>query len=487
MSTEYILTRTPPGNGASTPQQQYRMDGGMLRIGRSTECEVCITDDKGVSRKHALLTQGSGGIWYISDSGSTNGTFVNGTQISAMTALHAGDRIQLGPNGASFTFGERVRPAGASDRPRTQDPQRTPDPQRAARPGGQVAQPQGSIHLSDVLPFLTKDKSISTKSPYFWGGIITVLCALCLFWISDAQQQALQLATTGGNPLNPLGMEDRIAEFNLSVQYSYWFDNLVGIYLCLAMFIAVYVIIGRKKPWWVLAGAGAVTATVMVTPVFSVLHAIFTLPTGEVDLDHTPFSPLLVIRTIISVGLTEELAKALVVFLLVWVGMKAVSPFWKSAGVYDAADAIVIATASATAFTMIETLTIYTHLAFCQYAGDYCQSGSTADITGIGFAETAALQLLIPRIIGDISGHIAYSGYFAYMIGLALQRRAHFWPLILGGWLGASVMHGFWDATSSLGNVVQAIIGVGSFVVFITALRRARRVSGLSQPRMAGP
>ena len=487
MSTEYVLTRTTPGGGSSSPQQQYRMDGGMLRVGRAPDCEVCITDDKGVSRKHAMLTLGAGGIWYISDTGSTNGTFVNGTQISVMTALYPGDRIRFGTNGPSFMFGERVRAAHASDTPRTPDPQRTPEPQRVSRPGGHVAQPQGSVHLSDILPFLTKDKSISTKSPYFWGGIVTVLCALMMFWILDAQQQALQLATTGGNPLNPLSMQDRVAEFNLSVQYSNWFDDLIGIYLCLALFTAVYVILGRKKPWWVLVGAGLVTAIVMETPIFSILHNIFTLPTGEVDLDHTPFSPLLVIRTIISVGLTEELAKALVVFLLVWVGMKATSPVWKRAGIHDPADAIIVAAASATAFTMIETLTVYTHAAFCQYAADYCQSGSTADITGIGFAETAALQLLLPRIIGDISGHIAYSGYFAYMIGLAIQRRAHFWPLVLGGWLGAAVMHGFWDATSSLGNVVQAVIGVGSFIVFITALRRARRVSGLSQPRMASP
>ncbi len=52
-------------------------------IGRAPSCDI-ILDNIRVSRNHARLYQ-SGGNWVLEDSGSTNGTFVNGRQISTAT------------------------------------------------------------------------------------------------------------------------------------------------------------------------------------------------------------------------------------------------------------------------------------------------------------------------------------------------------------------------------------------------------------------
>jgi diguanylate cyclase (GGDEF)-like protein len=63
-------------------------------LGRSVKADLHI-DDHGVSRIHCRIAR-KGDEIRIEDLGSTNGTRVNG-EIVANAALHAGDRVQLGP------------------------------------------------------------------------------------------------------------------------------------------------------------------------------------------------------------------------------------------------------------------------------------------------------------------------------------------------------------------------------------------------------
>ena len=63
-------------------------------IGRDPRATICINDSF-VSSEHVQLTW-SDGSWWIDDVGSTNGTLVNGKQLTNTTTLHYGDRIQLG-------------------------------------------------------------------------------------------------------------------------------------------------------------------------------------------------------------------------------------------------------------------------------------------------------------------------------------------------------------------------------------------------------
>lgn len=64
-------------------------------IGRSPELELALVEDM-VSRKHAKLTITDDGRITIEDLGSSNGTFVNGEQISRPVRLKDGDRILIG-------------------------------------------------------------------------------------------------------------------------------------------------------------------------------------------------------------------------------------------------------------------------------------------------------------------------------------------------------------------------------------------------------
>jgi FHA domain len=78
-------------------------DSRKLTVGRDPDSDIML-DDPDVSRWHAVLLR-NGSEWLIDDIGSTNGTYVNGSRITARTILHTGDAMELG--NASFTFHQR--------------------------------------------------------------------------------------------------------------------------------------------------------------------------------------------------------------------------------------------------------------------------------------------------------------------------------------------------------------------------------------------
>ena len=67
---------------------------GQFAVGRNASCQLSL-DDPLVSRRHALLTVGDGGVT-IEDLQSRNGVIVNGQKISGRVGLSAGDRILIG-------------------------------------------------------------------------------------------------------------------------------------------------------------------------------------------------------------------------------------------------------------------------------------------------------------------------------------------------------------------------------------------------------
>jgi predicted component of type VI protein secretion system len=64
-----------------------------VSLGRALDNDV-VLDDPRVSRYHAELRYAVDG-WSVHDLGSTNGTYVNGTQVTACV-LQAGDRLRVG-------------------------------------------------------------------------------------------------------------------------------------------------------------------------------------------------------------------------------------------------------------------------------------------------------------------------------------------------------------------------------------------------------
>jgi hypothetical protein len=67
---------------------------GQFAVGRSADCQLSL-DDPLVSRRHALLVVGQGGVT-VEDLQSRNGVVVNGQRIAEKTPLQPGDKIVIG-------------------------------------------------------------------------------------------------------------------------------------------------------------------------------------------------------------------------------------------------------------------------------------------------------------------------------------------------------------------------------------------------------
>jgi pSer/pThr/pTyr-binding forkhead associated (FHA) protein len=65
-----------------------------VTIGRASDSTIVVSDDY-ASNKHArLVPDGSG--WKLEDLGSTNGTVLDGTRVTAAVPVHAGSKITIG-------------------------------------------------------------------------------------------------------------------------------------------------------------------------------------------------------------------------------------------------------------------------------------------------------------------------------------------------------------------------------------------------------
>lgn len=78
-------------------------------VGTSTDCDVVVDREEypTVSRKHVLVAarkEGSDLLVYISDTDSTNGTYINGKRLQGKEELKVGDTVSLSRNAFEFTL-----------------------------------------------------------------------------------------------------------------------------------------------------------------------------------------------------------------------------------------------------------------------------------------------------------------------------------------------------------------------------------------------
>ena len=402
-------------------------------VGRAVSCEVTIDSSQyqSVSRRHAeirpLTSQTAEGcpMWQLCDLESVNGTYINGQLLQGCQTLEPGDRISLGRTGPLFIFDWQVnyRKTYVTNTLKVGPPQ------------------TDSVHLTQLIPILSSQQDLLEKA-YLVPGLITVLVVIGLF-------------ASIGDP-----------DF---------FNGLLGLYLAGACFYYVYRLGGKHKPWWLLLGSALITISIITSPVVYYFIWLFrdVLP-GKIDttdLENMSFFTLFV-RMFFGAGLMEELLKAIPVFIFLMLGRMLKSPWREAIGVWEPLDGILIATASAAGFTLIETV--------FQYVPDIVQT-LTIDGNPTQKAQEVGIQLLIPRIIGAVAGHMAYSGYFGYFIGFSVLRPKKRWLLLAIGYLSASSIHALWNASNAFEEpwniMVLALAGVFAYLFLVAAIIKARQIS----------
>ena len=77
------------------PETRFLVRDGATSIGRSSASDIVLTSDDYASGRHARLTR-HGGLLYVEDMGSTNGTFINERKTVGATPLRHGDTVRIG-------------------------------------------------------------------------------------------------------------------------------------------------------------------------------------------------------------------------------------------------------------------------------------------------------------------------------------------------------------------------------------------------------
>jgi RsiW-degrading membrane proteinase PrsW (M82 family) len=408
-------------------------------IGRDSHCQIVVDPVLygAVSRRHAEIrpaatpTPQSQPTWWVCDLNSSNGTYVNGVRLQGCQILQAGDRIVLGHNGPAFRFDYH---------PATQLSSATVTPLSVRSAG---ATNRDAVTLTQLFPIFSTGQDFSQKA-YLGPGVVTVLFVVCLF---------------------------------LAVGHPIWFNFTLASYIALAAYYFIYRICGKRKPWWVLLGAGLITVGILRSPLLPLFIVFFrqVLP-GEVPQPDQPISfALLLVRMFFGAGLMEELLKALPIFVFYWLGQTLRSPWREKLGVQEPLDGILLGTAAAVGFTLLETLG--------QYVPGVTQNATLQ--AGAVLSQEMGFQLLIPRVLGAIAGHMAYSGYLGYFIGLSILKPENSWLTLSIGYLTAASLHALWNAAGSLSPILLALVGIISYAFLVAAIVKARALSPLRSQNFA--
>ncbi|WGV28074.1 PrsW family glutamic-type intramembrane protease [Halotia branconii] len=432
--------RLVSGNGVAlgTESRYSLFTSKEVVIGRDPSCQVVLDamTYRMVSRRHAVVRPLSSSpdskfSWLLCDLNSANGTYLNGQRLYGCQELHAGDRISLGADGPQFIFEhESISQATVLSN------------QSAALPSARNYQnhtylkPPDSVSFTQLFPIISTGKDLTRKA-YLVPGMLTVVFVVLMF------------ATVGRPQANQI---------------------IVAIYIAFAAYYFVYQLCGKQKPWWVLIGAALGTAMILLSPVLDLFIFVFrsvlpgSLPSSNESITFTE----LLVRMFFGAGLMEELLKALPIIGAYFIGNSLPSPWRERIGVWEPLDGILLGTASAVGFTLLETLG--------QYVPEI--TNNVAQQVGVGaVGQLVGLQLLIPRILGSVAGHMAYSGYLGYFIGLAVLKPRRSWQILAVGYLSAAALHALWNATGSINALLLVVVGVLSYAFLMAAILKARALS----------
>jgi RsiW-degrading membrane proteinase PrsW (M82 family) len=393
--------------------------GSSVTFGRDDTCDVVFdTSFAGISRKHATVFADAAGL-RVTDLGSSNGTYINGSRIGGTRPLQAGDRLALSDD---VTFTVRKIAAQA----------------KIVRPGGAVtASPR---LVSDLLPFLSRSDKGTSLRRYLFPAILIAFGIVLLF-------------ITGASPNQDT--------------FLYVLAGFLGI----GALVIVDALANHPRAWWILGLSALATACVLLWPNSPIVAFDFYIFRHVLPGAPTPDAPPSLhsfISYFFGAGCAEELLKALPVLIAAFLLRKRG---------FGPLDGLMIGAASGLGFTLVETL--------LEYVPDAVAHAN--QVNGAIAGAFVGVELEIPRLLGAITGHMAWAGYVGYAIGAAARtpdpgRR---WQLVLGAYFVAALLHAAWDTVDLGGPVTVAIstaIGVVSFLLLASAASRGRLAAANAEP-----
>ncbi|HEY3836499.1 MAG TPA: FHA domain-containing protein, partial [Bryobacteraceae bacterium] len=164
--------------GQASPNRQTFTFDRAFRIGRTPECEICITNEH-VSRKHVEVVIDNG-HWLVRDLHSANGIFVNGERVEA-APIFTGLKVRLGIYGPFVEFLVSQN-AVEMPAPEVAQPPQPPQPQPSmAKPTVErtvthyFGNPEDASIGEHTRMVRRAFAEVQTKQKRKYGGIITAL------------------------------------------------------------------------------------------------------------------------------------------------------------------------------------------------------------------------------------------------------------------------------------------------------------------------
>jgi hypothetical protein len=90
-SGRLVVLKSP----ALEESDELTLDSAALLVGRGSRNDVDLAGDEYASSKHARIEPRLDGVW-VEDVGSTNGTYLNGVQVTGAKRLTPGDVVRIG-------------------------------------------------------------------------------------------------------------------------------------------------------------------------------------------------------------------------------------------------------------------------------------------------------------------------------------------------------------------------------------------------------
>ncbi len=345
------------------------------------------------------------------------------------------------------------------------------------RPGGDYRQgADGAPTQSELFPLASKAGEL-VKRAYFLPGVFVAACAIAMFYYLRRPMDGIATTYQVGRTVIPL----------IVPWYAVWLAALIT---GAAMYFALRVV-GKSKPWWVLLAAGAFTALLLQTPVFSAIHAVTCNPLVPAADPRSAGWLARFINMFFCAGLPEEFFKGLAVAAAVFLGLRLAPPLGERLGANEPVEAMLIGAASGLGFAFVETVFLYVPRIMVSESMDVLARELPNILRKFPDAAhrkfevqrlIAALSadkgsiLLVPRLVSDIFGHMAYSMYVGYFVGLAAMRRREAVKLVLIGLASAAAVHALWNSAG--GSIaIQAGAAVLALLMMGAAAMKARELS----------
>lgn len=411
-------------------------------IGRDPDSDLCIQDLK-VSSEHARIYWGPHGL-EIEDFKSRGGIFINGQKLK-ISPFSLNEELTLGKIRVSKTDLHRalnstgmLMPVDQDDSQRTivsKNPgaQKKPIPtylipqQKTNTSGSNALEGPSTSLWEQIFPFIPH-REVLVKSPYFIPAVATILTTLMLF------------SYIGAPGLFSDGKET----------YSK-FVQVLAYYIGFMSMFVMYQVCQRQKSLWIFLVVGGITcAELFLTTLWFIRLFRSFLPASWLE------SKLFWERFywhFVGAGMMEECMKIIPVVLIFFAMRGTSQESQRLYGVTGPSDGILLGAASGIAFTWVETLFIYV-------------PNQLSALTFFGFTLPQGylngLQLMIPRILGTVTGHLAYSAILGYFVGLAIYYPKRAFVYLPVGYLISCILHACWNAGTQLdlfyiGFAVQAV------------------------------